>query len=40
MGDYFAKLDVLEFDMGKFEDDEEEDTQNKEENKTEDKNGN
>jgi hypothetical protein len=23
MGDYFAKLDTLEFDMGKFEDDEE-----------------
>ena len=21
MGDYFSKLDVLEFDMGKFEDD-------------------
>jgi len=23
MGDYFAKLDTLEFDMGKFEDEEE-----------------
>lgn len=26
MGDYFAKLDTLEFDMGKFEDEDEEES--------------
>jgi hypothetical protein len=36
MGDYFAKLDVLEFDMGKFEDGDAEPTTNaKEERKDE-----
>jgi hypothetical protein len=31
MGDYFSKLDVLEFDMGKFEDEDEEEEANGEE---------